>query len=1126
MTDPDWDNDRTVSGASFVPDKDKAAPEISLDQTAAAVSMQPPKCSFAPNDVAAGRFRILRFLARGGMGEVYEAEDLELRERVALKTVRLEMARDERAVERFRREIQLARKVTHPNVCRTFDVFRHVETSKNGPTTETLAISMEFLAGETLEQRIRRTGRMSTAEALPIIVQMTAGLRAAHQVGVVHRDFKSSNIILVAAEDYPGHVRAVITDFGLARSDAALSGQSLTNSSDIVGTPAYMAPEQLQGGEITPATDIYALGVVMFQMVTGTLPFVGDTALATAFKRLSEPAPSPRSIVRELDPKWDLGILRCLEREPANRFGGVQDIVPNLTGELAPVSPRLSVIWRRRRYSILALACILLIAAGMGYFGLRYRFELLSRSRPSVAVLGFRNISGKDEFNRLGPQLAEQLRPQLETGQIRLVDPAIVDRMTHDFGWEEGLEYLSDSDLKKVRAYLDCDIVVVGSYDVVGTDTQQEIAWNIRLEKTKDGETIGTVPERMAASDRLNRTPIVGQQVRDRLGVKVPTYEASLLNAADPANGDALSYLSEGREQMAKFDVLAASKSFEEAVRADDNYAEAHSALANALSALGYDATAEREAKRALDLSNGLSSEVRNLIQARYYEISQNWDQAIKYYSSLWTLNHDTPEYALMLARSQESASKPQEALQTLTDLDKSKLPAGIAAQADLAEATVQQDLANYPDQLKSAKKAIQEAKQLSAGVLLARASIQECLADLNIDGPAAAKRLCDNALKLNRDTGDQLGVAKASNAIANALSAKGSLKEAVPLYQSALQVSRSIGDKLDQAGALNNLANIISNQGDLDAAKELYRESIQVARDRDDKNDLALAQQNLAGVLYIQGDRKDADELFGEAIDLARKIDAKDVEALVLNNRCMFETNAGELNHALQDCRESLGLRTEARDTNKVATSLQNIGRVYFYRGDLEQAKQNYQQALSIEHGLDAEDDEAYSKLLLAEVSVVENQAAAAHAGTEEVVKVFVNNGDKSGESEARTTLAEALLDLGQSADARVQIIQALKLAEGLGDRGLTLEAEIASTRIDAGTDSAASAVRALEKIQKQAGAAGLVAVEFEARLALGESEIKSGRAAEGRAILRDLSQAAAARGFGYIAATAKKEI
>lgn len=1113
--------DPSDSNETPLPYGDKPTVDISLDRSA----RTSPTFSFAPDEIVARRFKILRFVARGGMGEVYEAEDLELNERVALKTVRLEMAQHDRTVERFRREIQLARKVTHSNVCRTFDVFRHAETTVDGSTRETLVVSMELLKGETLEQRILRMGPLSPGDALPIVVQMAAGLQAAHQVGVVHRDFKSTNIILVEAVEHPGKVRAVITDFGLARAETSLSGQSLTGSHDLVGTPAYMAPEQLQGGKITPATDIYALGVVMFQMVTGGLPFVGDTPLATALKRLQEPPPSPRRLNPNLDPKWELGILRCLEREPANRFGNAQDLVQTLTGGPLPGLSRLPGLWRRRKHFILALAVAALIAAGIGYFGLRYRFELLSRSRPSVAVLGFRNISGKDGFNGLGPQLAEQLRPQLETEQIRLVDPAMVDRMTRDFGWEEAPEYPSGSDLKRIQNYLDCDIVIVGSYDVVGPDAQQEIAWNIRLEKVRDGETLGTVTERMATSDRLNRTPIVGQQVRDRLGVKVPIYEASLLNAAGPTNGDALGYLSEGREQMAKFDVLAASKSFEEAVRADDNYAEAHSALADALSALGYDARAEQEAKRALDLSGGLSSEVRSLIQARYYEISQDWDQAIKYYSSLWTLNQDFPDYALMLARSQESASKPQAALQTLADLRKRKLPEGIAALADLAEANAQQDLANYPDQLKSANRASQEAKELKANVLLARASIQECLAELNIDGPADVKQLCDNALKLNQNTGDQLGMAQAANAIAKALSAKGSPKEAAPLYQDALRVSRSIGDKLDQAGALNNLANISFNQGDLDAAKELYRESIQVARDRDDKNDLARAQQNLAGVLYTQGDRKNAEELFGEAIDLAREIDAKDIEALVLNNRCMFETNAGELNRALLDCRESLRLRIEAHDTNKMARSLQNIGRVYFYQGDFEQAKQTYQQALSIQHGLDAEDDEAYSKLLLAEISAVENQEVAARDGAEEVAKVFANNGDKSGESEARTTLAEALLDLGQSADAQVQITQALNLAGGLGDRGLTLEAEITSARIGAGMDRAASAVRALEKIQKQAGAVGLVAVEFEARLALGESEIKSGRTAEGRGILRDLSQAAAVRGFGYIAATAKKE-
>src|SRR5918999_3303837 len=204
--------------------------------------------SFQTDTVIAGRYRVLRFIARGGMGEVYEVEDQELRERVALKTVRPEAARDVVAIERFRREIQLARKVTHPNVCRIFDVSYHRDATAEG----FIFLTMELLSGETLAQRLKRTGPMVAEEALPIARQIAQALDAAHQAGVVHRDLKPGNVMLA---ENRGALRAVVTDFGLARlaggGDGSGQGLTLTAAAAVVGPPAYLAPEQVDGSEIT-----------------------------------------------------------------------------------------------------------------------------------------------------------------------------------------------------------------------------------------------------------------------------------------------------------------------------------------------------------------------------------------------------------------------------------------------------------------------------------------------------------------------------------------------------------------------------------------------------------------------------------------------------------------------------------------------------------------------------------------------------------------------------------------------------------------------------------------------------------------------------------------------------------
>ena len=233
---------------------------------------------------------------------------------------------------------------------------------------------MELLNGETLADRLQRDGRLTTDEALPLARQMAAGLTAAHRAGVVHRDFKSLNVMLVKPASPDGELRAVITDFGLAKrnseDDRSSLSVSLNDAGEISGTPAYMAPEQVEGGAVTPATDVYAMGVVLFEMVTGARPFVADTPLKTAVKRLQEPAPSPRIHVPDLDERWEAAILRCLARQPADRFASPDEAVAALSDASLSVSrPTGFAISRSRDWKIFvgAVAIVGLAVAALAF---------------------------------------------------------------------------------------------------------------------------------------------------------------------------------------------------------------------------------------------------------------------------------------------------------------------------------------------------------------------------------------------------------------------------------------------------------------------------------------------------------------------------------------------------------------------------------------------------------------------------------------------------------------------------------------------------------------------------------------------------------------------------------------
>jgi serine/threonine protein kinase len=272
--------------------------------------------SLASGDVIAERYRIVRLIGRGGMGEVYEAHDLLLDEQVALKTLRGDLAGDETLLQRFYQEISITRKVTHPNVCRIFEVGIHRAEAQ----PPLLFFAMELLHGQTLSDRIR-TGRLTRDEAYPIAAQLAEGLQAAHAAGIVHADFKSANVILVPSST---GVRAVITDFGVARAEPGSTVVDQTRSGHetirIAGTLAYMSPEQLAGDPVTTASDIYSFGIVLFEMACGRRPFDDADVIKSAMLRVSGPPASARSHVPSLDERWDMAITRCLQRDAHRRF--------------------------------------------------------------------------------------------------------------------------------------------------------------------------------------------------------------------------------------------------------------------------------------------------------------------------------------------------------------------------------------------------------------------------------------------------------------------------------------------------------------------------------------------------------------------------------------------------------------------------------------------------------------------------------------------------------------------------------------------------------------------------------------------------------------------------------------
>lgn len=421
---------------------------------------------FSPGELVSGRFEIARLIGKGGMGEVYEAWDRELEDQVALKTLRFEVSTHEVFTARFRKEIQLARKVTHPNVCRIFDSFRH----QLGDTSYISVLSMELLHGQTLAEYLSAKGRLTVAEAWPIVQQIIDGLQAVHEAGIIHRDLKPSNLVLVPDGD---SFRVKITDFGIAgRLPDDPSQAPPTQASKMLGTPGYMAPEQLELGLATVRSDIYALGLMLYEMVTGTKPFAGDAV----WKRLHEDPRPPKKVSPSLPDNWNKVILCCLERKPEYRFPDVETVGRSLSGETATVHlPHKPLATRIRAWTKYRRAVIgsILAAVALLLFTLRfYQVKPKLQEGATVVFPEIENTTSDQELEGVTDLMRNQLEQSpnfmlLERSQMRSivqqmgkqVDSRVLSKTEHDtareMAWRAGAGLILFTTLSRgPRGYL------------------------------------------------------------------------------------------------------------------------------------------------------------------------------------------------------------------------------------------------------------------------------------------------------------------------------------------------------------------------------------------------------------------------------------------------------------------------------------------------------------------------------------------------------------------------------------------------------------------------------------------------------------------------------------------------
>ncbi len=365
------------------------------------------------------RYRVERLLGQGGMGAVYLAYDQDLGRSVALKLVRPELMVHPEAMARFRQELLLASKISHRNILRIHDL---------GDAAGMKFISMAFVDGEDLHHLLLREGKLPVERMLHITKQLCAALEAAHSEGVVHRDLKPQNIMLGAND----HV--YVSDFGLAKSLGAVS--SMTQSGEMLGTPRYMAPEQVEAKSVDARTDIYSLGLIFYEMVTGDVPFTAETTLQLMYKRAHETPPAPKTVVPDL-PEWlNNVIMKCLERDPANRYQSTRDILTDIEAqrkpELAPPSHGVHAVYpqvaatrpaSKKTWLGIAGAVLVVVLGLLAVPQIRHAFikgkteAVAQRDLKYIAVLPLRVTGDAKEFGYIADGVTDALTAKLS--QVR-----------------------------------------------------------------------------------------------------------------------------------------------------------------------------------------------------------------------------------------------------------------------------------------------------------------------------------------------------------------------------------------------------------------------------------------------------------------------------------------------------------------------------------------------------------------------------------------------------------------------------------------------------------------------------------------------------------------------------------
>jgi serine/threonine protein kinase/Tfp pilus assembly protein PilF len=541
-------------------------------------TLETPTEDLSRGTTIASRYEIIEELGKGGMGKVYRVEDKKTKEELALKLIRPEIAADKKSIERFGNELKTAHKISHKNVCRMY----HLDEEDG-----THFITMEYVIGESLKSMIRMSKQMSVATAIDIAKQVCEGLTEAHKLGVVHRDLKPSNIMI----DRNGNAR--IMDFGIARS---ITGKGITGAGVMIGTPGYMSPEQVGGKEVDQRSDVYSLGVILYEMVTGRIPFEGDTALSIAVKHKTEVPPDPKKINAQIPEDLSRVILRCLEKDKEKRFqsaGEVRSelirieegipIAEKVVPKRKPITSReITVTFGLKKLLIPGLAVIALAVIAIIIWQILPQKEavLPPKIENSIAVISFKNQTGEKSYDYLQEAIPNLLITNLEnTGYLHVATWGRLYDLLKQMGKED--VQIIDRDLGfELCRKEGIEAIILGSFIKAG----DMFATDVKVLDVESKKLLKSASSKGEGVDSILRTQIdeLSTEISTAIGLakqKIDTTRFQIMDVTT-SSMEAYKYFLKGREAIEKIYWDEALQFFKQAIEVDPSFSSAYLHLA------------------------------------------------------------------------------------------------------------------------------------------------------------------------------------------------------------------------------------------------------------------------------------------------------------------------------------------------------------------------------------------------------------------------------------------------------------------------------------------------------------------------------------------------------------------